>query len=245
MNRSEGVEGRIVIYRRHFEKLLAFPKPLRDQLLIELPLLEGLRTGEISSLHVEYVDFENGDLTVLDSKKKQLLMIPLDTVVAEHLAEYMRIERLSEGILIRALPGAPHVGHKLGAKTLGIGLCENSIVRTWKKWCLRCGIPILTPRLGRAYLATVEHFVLGKPTAYIQFLLRHDDLQSTEHYLSRIASYEDQKAIFYKGKNSPFASDCSRSDKCPVAAPGCHCKFYQTRVEVQSVQDAAPLLRSP
>jgi len=245
MQRSEGAEGRIVIYRRHFEKLLAFPKPLRDQLLIELPTLEALRSGEMSSLRVEYVDFEHGDLTVLDSKKKKLLMVPLDPVVAVHLAEYIQVERLSEGILIRALPNAPHVGHKPGTKTLGVGLSENTINWTWEKWCLRCCIPVMAPRVGRAYFATLWHFVQHKSLYNLMNILRHDDIQSTEHYLNKLVAYEDTKAEFYQGMKSPFASECNRSDKCPVAAPGCHCKFLQARVEVQSAQDAAPLLRSP
>lgn len=219
---------RIVVVRSHFRKLLAFPKPLRDQLLIELPTLEAFRTGEVSSLRAEYVDFEAGDLLVMDSKKKKLCMVPLDPTVAAHLAEYMRLEDIRKGIIIQPKKNANHVGRKPGSKTLGEGLSETMIKRVWGYYCGFCNIPMMPPRYGRAYFATVEHFVMGKPLAYIQFMLRHDDLQSTEHYVcNRIVSYEDMKGMFYNSKDSLFGSECARSMSCPVSCPGCSCRFFQ------------------
>lgn len=181
-------EGRIVVYRSYFQRLLSTPKPLRDQLCLELPCLEGLRTGEISTLRAEWFDVSNGDLKVLDSKKNEMFTLPLDPTVAKHFIQM----NVTEGFLIQ------------GRKRTGRGLTPCHIERIWKDWSWTSNIPVLHPRLGRAYLATFEHFVLGKPTSYIQWLLRHDSLQSTEHYLSRIVSYEDMKSLFYMGKTRMF-----------------------------------------
>jgi len=184
----ERAEGKIVVYREYFLKLLATPKSLRDQLIIELPCLEGFRTGEVSTVRAEWFDVPNGDLQVLDSKNGKMYTLPLDSTVAKCFLQM----NVTEGPLIT------------GRKHTGKGLSSCHIERIWSDCCWNANIPVMHPRLGRAYLATFEHFVLGKPTAYIQWELRHDSLQSTEHYLSRIVDYKDMKAMFYVGKGRMF-----------------------------------------
>jgi integrase len=85
---NDKAEGRIIVYEAYFKQLLAHPKSLRDQLLLELPILQALRTGEIVTLHVGDFDFEHGDLYVLDSKKHQRSPIPLEPNVDRHSSEY-------------------------------------------------------------------------------------------------------------------------------------------------------------
>jgi len=220
-------DGKIVVIRSHFAKLLSLNMSLRDRLLIELPTLEAFRTGEVSSLKAEYIDFERGDLRVLDSKKHKLFTVPLDPVLAVDLEKYMVERNITEGYLFK-----PRRKRKVGNKSVGASLTDWAIICTWAKWCAAAGIPRMNPRMGRAYFAVIEHYVLGKPLAYVQFMLRHDDLQSTEHYVcSRIVSYEDQKTLFLQSKRSPFASECTRSALCPNAIEGCHCRFFTPRVE--------------
>jgi integrase len=226
-------EQKLVVYREIFTRLLNAPKSLRDQLIFDLPCLQAFRAGEVSSLKVEYVCFESGDITVLDSKKKTEMPRPLDPIVAKHIAEYIQQEHLTRGILLQPLPTAHHVGRKPGSKTVGAGISTTQIGRIWEKYCKALGIPVMPARMGRAYFACYEHYVLGKPIGYIQFMLRHDDLQSTEHYLyEKIVSYEDQKAIFLRGKQSPFSPSpsCSRFDACPLSAPNCKCRMFQNQV---------------
>jgi integrase len=233
MQRENSSAGKIVVYRGYFVRLLSVPKPLRDQLLIELPTLQALRTGEVSSLKAEYIDFERGDMLILDSKKNELATRPLSPVVASHLAEYMAKMNVSVGYLF-----LPRRRRKLGNKSVGASLTEWAILNRWAVWCGVAGVPVMNPRMGRAYFAVVEHYVLGKPLAYIQFMLRHDHLQSTEHYVhSRIVCYEDQKALFLQGKRSPFSSSqCVNSNGCLGAMPGCHCRMFQPLVsEVKKI----------
>jgi len=180
-------EGRIVVYRAYFQRLLKTSMPLRDRLVIELPCLEGLRSGEISTLRAEWIDLENGDIRILDSKKQTMFTLPLDPTVAKHVIQL----GIHEGFLIR------------GRKRTGKGLSVTHVERLWKDYCVDAGIPPMSPRMGRAYFAVIEHFVLRKPIGYIQFMLRHDDLQSTEHYVNcDIVDYGDMKEIFYQGKEN-------------------------------------------
>jgi integrase len=233
MQRDNSSVGKIVVYRGYFVRLLSVPKPLRDQLLIELPSLQALRTGEVSSLKAEYIDFERGDMQILDSKKNQLLTRPLGSVAASHLAEYMAKQNISEGYLF-----PPRRKRKLGNKSVGASLTDWAILNRWAVWCNVVGIPVMNPRMGRAYFAVVEHYVLGKPLGYVQFMLRHDHLQSTEHYVHcRIVCYEDMKALFLQGKYSPFSlSQCANSDGCLGAMPDCHCRMFQPQMsEVKKI----------
>ena len=230
---SDESEGKIIVYRGYFLRLLAYPKSLRDQLLIELPTKQALRTGEVSSLRAEYVDFERGDLQVLDSKKYRLLTVPLDPVVAEHLAEYLQTRGLKQGLIFVAEQKAGRK-RKLNSKTKGTGLSLTLIQWVWRKWCLESGIPYMSPRMGRAYFAA--EWCMGKRKKSmkgLQAVLRHDDILATEKYLNKIVSYEDVKAEFLEGLKSPFVADCVRSEDCPLAVPQCHCRMFQCRVEVK------------
>ena len=232
----EKAEEKLVVYREIFTQLMKTPKPLRDQLVIELPCLQAFRAGEVSSLKAEYVCFESGDITVLDSKKKTEMQRPLDPTIAKHVAEYVEQEHLGKGILLQPLSTAHHVGRKPGSKTVGAGISTTQIGRIWEKYCKALGISVMPARMGRAYFACYEHYVLGKPIGYIQFMLRHDDLQSTEHYLyEKIVSYEDQKAIFLRGKQSPFSPSpvCSRFDACPLSTSNCKCRMFSPQLEVE------------
>jgi integrase len=43
----------------------------------------GLRTGEICSLRIEYINFEEKTFHVLDSKRKRLYPLPLDALTLQ------------------------------------------------------------------------------------------------------------------------------------------------------------------
>lgn len=231
-HRHEREEGRIVVYRAYFLRLLACPKPLRDQLLIELPVKEALRSGEVASLRAEYVDFERGDLRVLDSKKYRLFTIPLDPVVAEHLAEYLRKRGTKEGLVFipETRRGRPRTQHSPKSQAFG----ETYLEWVWRKWCKACGIPYMSPRYGRAYFAC--EWCMGarkKSLKALQMILRHDNVATTEAYLDKIVDYADVKAEFNEGLKSPFVSECARKD-CPLRVSDCHCRMFTPKIEVKS-----------
>jgi integrase len=137
------------VYRERFERLMALPKSLRDQLIIELPTLQAFRAGEVSSFRAEWVDFDKDILLVLDSNKQQLVPIPLHPIVAKHITQYIRETQMPKGILLQSRRKS---GHKVGSKTRGEGLSESHIQRIWQGHCKRIGIPPMSPRWGRAFL---------------------------------------------------------------------------------------------
>jgi len=211
-------------------KLLNWPKPLRDQLILELPTLNALRTDEVATLKAEYIDLANGDLEVLDSKKHSFFTVPLDYTVAKHLELYLSQTGIKEGLIITP-------GTKAGRRTKG-SLSNQAIEYIWKKWCLACGIPYMPPRYGRAYFAADWHIIQGKSIIGLMNVLRHDSFLATWKYLTKIYCYEDVKAEFQHGVKSPFASECARSDSCPLASEDCRCRMYTPHDQLKTVQEA-------
>jgi len=223
-------EGKIVVYRGYFVRLLSQPKPLRDQLLIELPTLQAFRTGEIGTVDTAHIDVEHGDIQILDSKKHRLFTLPLDATVADHLDKYIHSRNIVSGPIFK--PEKRTRPRKPNSKTKGVGLSLSYIQRVWRKWCDICSIPYMSPRYGRAYFACVWHYVEHKSMFGLMTILRHDDILATQKYLSKIIDYAAVKAEFNRGKKSPFSSLCTRFDSCPLAAPNCYCRMFQPKIEV-------------
>lgn len=242
---SDENEAKILVYRAYFLRLLALAKPLRDQLLIELPVLEALRAGEVASLRVEYIDFDHGDLQVQDSKKHKLFTVPLDTTVAEHLAEYVSQEHLSEGFVFLPITRR---GRPKRSAAGAAAFDESYLGWVWRKWCKTSGVPNMSPRYGRAYFACKWHYVDRKSIYGLMAVLRHTNILSTQSYLAKIIAYDDVKNEFYRGAKSPFASACERADKCPLSAEGCYCGMFTPNLKVKTFRVQAyqaPSLQDP
>jgi len=222
MTFHESEEAKIIIYREYFMRLLAYPKPLRDHLIIELPTLNALRTAEVATVKIEHIDLERGDLQVYDSKKKRLITVPLDYTVAKHIAIYVGKTGIKEGFLLKRGRGRRRVGR----------MTNEAIQYIWNRWCDACGIPRMSPRYGRAYFAVEWHIVRRKSLIGLMDVLRHSSLLATQKYLSKIRCYEDVKSEFYEGMRPRFLSKCERSDLCPLATDGCHCKMFVAKAEV-------------
>lgn len=225
MHKKKRVEGKITVYRGYFLKLLAVPKPLRDQLIIELPTLMAFRTSEVCTARKEHVDFERGDMQVLDSKKHKFFTVPLDPQVAEHLDSFIGENNLT-GVLFRPV-------QKAGCKGKNPYLSNTLIEYVWEKWCREASVPHMPPRMGRAYFAVNWHIVEGKSLIGLMDILRHDSLLSTQKYLSKIRCYEDVKAEFYRGKKWNTQSQCARFNCCPLATKDCYCHMFTPKIEVK------------
>lgn len=223
---SSESKSKTVVYRSYFAKLLAIPKPLRDQLIIELPTLMGFRTSEVCTAQKDHVDLESGDMQVLDSKKHKLFLLPLHPQVAKHLDEHMK-NLEGDYLFTRSRP----------SRTIGKDphLTDSTIQVVWKKWWDAIDLPYMSPRVGRAYFAVMTHLVRGKSLVVTMALLRHTDPGVTQRYFARIIDYDTVKTQFNEGLDSPFVSDCTRSDCCPLATEGCRCRMFQPRqIEVKA-----------
>jgi integrase len=189
-------ESRLVVSREHFMILLSAPMPLRDRLIIELPVLQGFRAGEVSNFQAEYANFERGLIGVMDTKKHRLFWNPMRRIMAAHLDQYMEQMGIRHGTLIQPLPGAPHTGRKPGSKTLGVGLSIKTIEHIWAIRCIENDLPVMSPRMGRAIFAVWWMRIKHKPIGYLKVQLRHDKIESTESYWENILDFDDLVAEF-------------------------------------------------
>jgi len=219
-------EGKIIVYRGRFIKLLNAPKPLRDQLIVELPTLNAFRTTEVATVQKEHIDLEHGDIEVFDSKKHKFFTVPLHPTVAIHLDEFIVQQGIKSGLLFRP-------GSKAGRRSEG-PLTDVAIDYIWKKCCALARVPYMSPRYGRAYFAINWHIVQGKSLIGLMDILRHISLLATQRYLSKIRCYEDLKTEFYRGVRSPFSPLCARFEACPLATDGCYCHFYMPKIKVEA-----------
>jgi integrase len=166
------------------EKLLEFhPKPLRAQVEIELPAYAGLRAGEVVTVRVEDIDFTDQVLFALDSKKHKYRAVPLDPVLAMHLEELIRVQKMTCGYILRRISkrGRPS---RIPARTIE----PQTVWKTFLKYDRLLGLPELTPRDARRYFAWMHYHVLEPrlTSLEIKTLLGHEHLSSTEHYLDMI-----------------------------------------------------------
>lgn len=191
---QEEFGSKLIVHRRYMEKLLSSPLlKLRNLIILELSALNGFRGGEVLTVRVEDIDFENEVLFVLDSKKHKRIPLPLDPTLGSHLEKYMRDNNLTSGYLLQKFPaGRPS---KEPTPLMNI----KTIEEIWKRSCKRVGIPIvMKPTIGRAYFACMEHFYYGASAVEVQFLLRHNSLLTTVKYLNMIVDFEDRKNRFLK-----------------------------------------------
>jgi len=79
-------------------RLRDFPKPPMDQLCFDLPCLMGFRAKEVTTLRIEWINFETEDTLVLDAKKHELFLVPANRRFLRH-AEQVLNGR-SEGPLV-------------------------------------------------------------------------------------------------------------------------------------------------
>lgn len=188
----------IIMHRANIERLVTQPKNLRDQIVIDLPRLQGFRTGEVASLRWEYVDYDREQITVMDSKKHVLVPLPLDWRLAQLLEKYRKPSQ-SEGWVIRPLESW-NIKHS-DDKPITSDTLQNVV-----KWYAKeAGIPDwkrYNPTLLRAFFAA--NWVSEKRSLKVlQMIMRHNELGTTLHYVGRIVFWEDLEAEFHRIQRVP------------------------------------------
>lgn len=249
----------IIIHRRDIEKLLAYPKKPRNQLIHELAAYMGFRTGEICTERIEWMDVDSGKCYVEDSKKRVLYPIPLNYSVAK-LAQNIA-EGRDEGLLILRFEGRWR--SRRGESNLDKPIKPAAIWGIVRRAARKAGIKNwqeVNPRLLRHYFAAT--FAKGKNNKpgnieALRRILRHDSLISTQFYLARLFFFEDiqaeydrihalpierrsEKNLSYEMLSSPVAQQCK---ECPARLVCKHvdealnsewasgCKFYPQIME--------------
>lgn len=173
-----------ILYRNQMLRLLAYPKPVRDQLAIELPCLMGFRAKEVCTWRAENIDFRNMNTLVLDAKKKTLFTVPLNLYVAEH-AEIVLNGR-AEGVVLRSQSD----------RNRGDELTPTAIWYIWDRWTKEAKLPNakdISPLTGRQWFACEWFHVQKQPLATLSLIMRHNNAKVTLDYALRLIPYEEVK----------------------------------------------------
>lgn len=185
-------------------------KGLRDRALLETFYSTGLRREEMTRLGVHDVDVKNGFVRVNKGKGGKDRVVPLGKKAADYLAEYLRLvraewskrQREERALWLSSI--APHGPMK-----------SQAIAATVKNYLRAGGIAQGRAHLWRHTCAT--HLVAGGANiAYVQRLLGHRSLESTQRY-TRVAVPEVKRTHRH---SHPRARSKTKAQAAPVAAPG-------------------------
>ena len=173
---------------------------LRDYLLIRLPMKIGLRTGEICSLRVEDINFQERTFQVLDSKKKRLYPLPLDAVTLQLIQDLVGSRR--EGYVFTREVYSRSWSHVKAGLPLRVGTVEVRV----KRIAEAAGVKGFTPRLLRHFFAA-EWYRRGGSLELLRRILRHKSLAYTQFYLSRLVYFEDLQGEYQKLQSGPILDE--------------------------------------
>jgi len=142
-----------------------------------------MRTTELCTIKIEHVDLANRTIKILDSKKHEYFVIPIDTKTNNLLAEY--IDR-KEGWLF---PGCGRTGRltKEGV---------NWILKFYAS-AVDLNPDLWHPRQFRRRIARLWVQKKGDLTA-LQQLLRHTHFESTAKYIDGIRFQEELRTEYDK-----------------------------------------------
>lgn len=181
-----------VIYRREIYRLLNAPKNPFDQLIFELPCLMGFRASEVATWRIEYIDFQNGETLVLDSKKKVLLPVPLNTHVANLVMQVA--EGRSEGYVLK--------NRSVAWRDKKPGISGNTVWRIWRKYAFALDLyprpEDYTPLQGRRFFAAEWFYGQELSVVTLCPIMRHSDPKQTLDYVRHIIFAEDVKRDYDK-----------------------------------------------
>jgi len=180
-----------VLYRRQMLELLRYPKPVFDQLAIELPCLMGFRPEEVGTWRAEYIDFQNGDTMVLDARKHRLFMVPLSSQAARHAEELLNGR--SNGYVLKNRSNA--------WKGRDQPIRPTAVWYIWRTWTLAAGLrnaEEISPVVGRRFFAAEWYYDQGLSLVTLQRILRHTHFETTIRYVHGLVFHEDVKRDYDK-----------------------------------------------
>ena len=157
----------------------AEPYRSRDLAIAQVAFHCALRVRELHRLELGNLDFHNGYIINLRTKRRKYLLLPLPP-----LAAYALQRCISERARLGASPSEPAVFLSERGSRLSVRQMEELVPR----YARQAGIfRRITPHYLRHSIATV-HALLGTQPWDIQRLLNHDSLSTTERYLHTLQS---------------------------------------------------------
>ncbi|MBP5201269.1 tyrosine-type recombinase/integrase [bacterium] len=145
-------------------------KGLRDRAIIEMLYSSGVRVGELISIKIKDLDFKEKTVYVL-GKGKKARIIPVTSQAIDSIENYL-MKR----------PGGKDKDSIIFCNLKGKQLTESGVQYIIDNLAKNCGIyRKVTPHMLRHSFAT--HFLEnGMNLRYIQYLLGHSNLSTTEIY---------------------------------------------------------------
>ena len=145
-------------------------KGLRDRAIIEMLYSSGVRVGELISIKIKDMDFKEKTVYVL-GKGKKARIIPVTSQAIDSIENYL-MKR----------PGGKDKDSIIFCNLKGKQLTESGVQYIIDNLAKNCGIyRKVTPHMLRHSFAT--HFLEnGMNLRYIQYLLGHSNLSTTEIY---------------------------------------------------------------
>jgi site-specific recombinase XerD len=158
----------IVLSKGEIKKLLVMERNPKHRLLLTLVYSSGLRVGEVVTLKKEHIDLSRKVVYIKSGKGRKDRCTVLSEKAALFLSEYYD----SYGIETWLFPGQPANRH----------LSIRSAQRIFEKAALHAGIIKKTSIHGLRHTFATHLLENGTDIRYIQSLLGHSSLRTTERY---------------------------------------------------------------
>lgn len=155
------------------------PLGLRDRALLELLYGTGMRVSEACDLKLEGVELELGYLVVKGKGEKERL-VPFGEYAKEWLKEYL--EKGRPKLVKGKDPGFVFLN------PMGRPMSRQGVWKVIKKYALKAGLMRVTPHTLRHSFAT-HMLQRGADLRYVQAMLGHSDISTTQVYTSVNVQY--------------------------------------------------------
>lgn len=198
----------VLLRQNDINSLVEYPKNLRDQVIIDFSRLQALRTREIATERWSDVDLENLLISVLDSKKRVSIMLPLHWRLAELLRRY-REETLpsEEDYIVQSLYSVDESepAQPLSCKAIQNvvkGYARDADIFDWSRY---------NPTLLRAYFAA-DWVRQRRSLKMLQYMMRHNSLAMTFRYVGKILFWSEIEREFDRVQQKPFERRMKKSN---------------------------------
>lgn len=158
-----------VLSEEEIAEILNALKNYKHRAILNLVYSAGLRVGEVVSLRVEDIDSERMLVRVKQGKAKKDRYTLLSEAALKELRRYSKKYRIEEGWLF---PGGKKGSH----------LTERSVQRVFKRACRKAGIKKEVGIHSLRHSFATHLLERGTDLRYIQKLLGHKNLKTTERY---------------------------------------------------------------
>lgn len=164
------------------------PAGLRNRALITIMWRAGLRISEALALLPKDVDLERGRVTVLHGKGDRRRVVAVDPAAAAIIEKWVdRRRRLG-------IPGSKPLFCVISRPTVGEPVGSAYVRDLLKRLAVKAGIEKRVSPHGLRH-TYASHLAEQMPVTYVQAMLGHGSLATTERYISHLNPYRVIEAV--------------------------------------------------